>query len=85
MATRTTSPLAGIRWLRDAINLGARNPGTLVLAAAMVLVCGLIPSLFSAALQFLFPNNQGVFVATMAWRGGAKKASIWAWFMAGIG
>ena len=66
MATRTTSPLAGIRWLRDAINLGARNPGTLVLAAAMVLVCGLIPSLFSAALQFLFPNNQGVFVATMA-------------------
>ena len=61
MATRMTSPLAGIRWLRDAINLGARNPRTLVLAAALVLICGIVPSLFTMGLQFLFPNNQTVF------------------------
>ncbi|MUV14961.1 hypothetical protein [Noviluteimonas gilva] len=62
MATRMTSPLAGIRWLRDAINLGARNPRTLVLAAALVLVCGIVPSLITTGLQFLFPNNQAMFV-----------------------
>ena len=65
MATRMTSPLAGIRWLRDAINLGARNPRTLVLAAALVLVCGIVPSLFTTGLQFLFPNNQAMFVVAM--------------------
>ena len=65
MATRMTSPLAGIRWLRDAINLGARNPRTLVLAAALVLACGIVPSLFVTALQFLFPNNQAIFFVAM--------------------
>ncbi|KGQ20296.1 hypothetical protein LF41_832 [Lysobacter dokdonensis DS-58] len=57
MATRTTSPLAGIRWLRDAINLGGRSPGTLVLAAAMVLLIGLVPSLVTFALQYFFRNS----------------------------
>ena len=65
MATRMTSPLAGIRWLRDGINLGARNPRTLVFAAALVLVCGIVPSLFVTALQFLFPNNQAMFFVAM--------------------
>ncbi|MGO4549983.1 hypothetical protein AB4059_02615 [Lysobacter sp. 2RAF19] len=60
-----TSPLAGIRWLRDAINLGGRNPRTLLLAAALVLVCGLVPSLFTTALQFLFPNNPAMFIVAM--------------------
>lgn len=65
MATRMTSPFAGVRWLRDAINLGGRNPRTLLLAAGLVLVCGLVPSVFTTALQYLFPNDQAMFFVAL--------------------
>ena len=65
MATRMTSPLAGIGWLRNAINVGCRSPRTLFLAAFLLLVTAFVPSLITTPFQYAFPGDMTVFVGTM--------------------
>lgn len=56
-STRMTSPLAGIGWLRNALNVGSRQPGTLLGAAALILVVAMLPSLVTLPVQLLMPGN----------------------------
>lgn len=65
MATRMASPLAGFRWLARALNIGGRNPKTLLLAAAVVGVIAFVPSLVTVPLQMSFPGNQAMFAVAM--------------------
>jgi hypothetical protein len=66
MTTRTTSPLAGIGWLRNALNLGGRDPRTLLLAALCIVGVSLLPQVVTLPLQLLYPNNMPVLVGVMA-------------------
>jgi hypothetical protein len=65
MATRMTSPLAGIGWLRNAINVGGRSPRTLFVAAFLLLLTVFVPSLITTPFQYAFPGDMTVFIGTM--------------------
>jgi hypothetical protein len=60
-----TSPLAGIGWLRNAVNVGGRKPGTLLAAAGLLLLVCLAPSLVTVPVQFLLPGNMSAFIGVM--------------------
>lgn len=51
MATRSRTPLAGFRWLWQAINLGRSNPRAVFGGAALLLVASLLPSLLTLPIQ----------------------------------
>ena len=51
MTTRAAGPLAGIRWLKQAVNLGHGNPKAIFGAAALIGVASLLPSLATLPLQ----------------------------------
>ncbi|NUS61927.1 MAG: hypothetical protein HOQ01_13350 [Lysobacter sp.] len=65
MATRMTSPLAGFGWLRNAVNVGARKPGTLILAALLLFLVSMIPSLITMPIQYGMPGDMTAFVGAM--------------------
>ncbi|MCC8363401.1 hypothetical protein LK996_09985 [Lysobacter sp. A6] len=65
MATRMTSPLAGFGWLRNAVNVGARKPGTLLLAALLLFLVSMIPSLITMPIQLGMPGDMMAFVGAM--------------------
>ena len=66
MATRMTSPLAGFGWLRNAVNVGARKPGTLMLAALLLFLVSMIPSLITMPIQVTMPGDMRAFYAALA-------------------
>lgn len=51
MSTRAMGPMAGFRWLTNAINLGRNNPKAIFGGAALSLVLMLVPSLLTLPLQ----------------------------------
>ena len=52
MATRTRGPLAGLGWLKNAINIGYGNPKAVLGGAALVALLSLVPSLFTLPIQY---------------------------------
>jgi hypothetical protein len=60
-----TSPLAGFGWLRNAVNVGARKPGTLILAAFLLFLVSMIPSLITMPIQYGMPGDMTAFVGAM--------------------
>lgn len=66
MATRMTSPLAGFGWLRNAVNVGARKPGTLLLAALLLFLVSLVPSLITMPIQLGMPGDMTAFYGALA-------------------
>ena len=66
MATRAMGPLAGIGWLKNAINLGRGNPKAVFGGAAILLGSALLPTALTLPLQMgLDPGIAGL-VAIMA-------------------
>lgn len=51
MSTRAMGPLAGFRWLMNAINLGRHNPKAVFGGAGLSLLLMLVPSLLSVPVQ----------------------------------
>lgn len=51
MTTRAMGPAAGWDWLKQAVNLGTRNPGAIFGAAMILLVFALLPTLLQLLVQ----------------------------------
>lgn len=51
MTTRAMGPGAGLRWLKQAVNLGSHNPKAVFGAAALFLMAALIPTILQLILQ----------------------------------
>lgn len=56
MTTRTMGPLAGWRWLFNAVNLGAGNPRAVLGGAVLLTVAALLPSI----VQLVVQNGLGI-------------------------
>lgn len=65
MATRARGPLAGIGWLKNAINLGRQSPKAVFGGAALVAVLSLVPSLATVPMQFGGTPGPGTVAAAM--------------------
>jgi hypothetical protein len=65
MATRAMGPLAGIGWLKNAINLGRHNPKAIFGGAALVLLLSLLPSLATLPIQLRGTPEPAIFAAMM--------------------
>ena len=66
MATRTTGPLAGFRWLRQAVNLGHGNPKAVFGGAALIGLASLLPTLVTLPIQLKLgpgPQTLGIVMA----------------------
>jgi len=66
MSTRAMGPMAGFRWLMDAINLGRNNPKAVFGAAALSLLIMLLPSVLTVPLQMGATPGGGRFFAGLA-------------------
>jgi len=66
MATRMTSPFAGLGWLKNAINLGSRNPKAVFGGAALLALVSMLPSLVTLPVQYGMPGNMTAFWAAIA-------------------
>lgn len=65
MATRARGPLAGVGWLKNAINLGRQSPKAVFGGAALVAVLSLVPSLVTVPMQFSGTPGPGMIAAVM--------------------
>jgi hypothetical protein len=59
-------PMAGFRWLMNAINLGRNNPKAVFGAAALSMVLMLVPSLLTVPLQMTGTQSAGRMAAVIA-------------------
>lgn len=68
MTTQATGPLAGIRWLRNGINLGRQNAGAVFGGAAIVALAALLPAIVQVLVQMVVqPGPDGMmFVAALS-------------------
>ena len=66
MSTRAMGPMAGFRWLMNAINLGRNNPKAVFGAAALSMVLMLVPSLLTVPLQMAGTQSAGRMAAVIA-------------------
>ena len=66
MSTRAMGPMAGFRWLMNAINLGRNNPKAVFGAAALSLLLMLVPSLLTVPLQLSATATPGRILAVFA-------------------
>ena len=66
MSTRAMGPIAGFRWLMNAINLGRNNPKAVFGAAALSMVLMLVPSLLTVPLQMTGTQSAGRMAAVIA-------------------
>lgn len=66
MSTRAMGPMAGFRWLMNAINLGRNNPKAVFGAAALSMVLMLVPSLLTVPLQMTGTQSAGRMAAVIA-------------------
>ena len=65
MTMRARGPLAGFRWLKDAINLGRTNPRAVFGGAALVALMSMVPSLITLPMQFAMTPGPGMLAAVM--------------------
>ena len=65
MTMRARGPLAGFRWLKDAINLGRTNPRAVFGGAALVALMSMVPSLITLPMQFAMTPGPGLLAAVM--------------------
>ena len=66
MSTRAMGPMAGFRWLMNAINLGRNNPKAVFGAAALSMLLMLVPSLLTVPLQMTGTQSAGRMAAVIA-------------------
>ena len=66
MSTHARSPAAGWSWLKQAVNLGRRNPRAVFGAVALVALVALVPSLLQAMVQGTLALGQTGSLAVMA-------------------
>lgn len=67
MTTHAMGPLAGLSWLKRAINLGRHNARAVFGGAALLMVVALVPSVIQLALQSLLkPDTNGSLVIAAA-------------------
>ena len=66
MTTRSAAPFAGINWLKNAIGLIAKRPGTLMGAAAWMLLVALLPSAITLPMQLMNPGSVTILVISFA-------------------
>lgn len=66
MSTRAMGPIAGFRWLMNAINLGRNNPKAVFGAAALSLLAMLLPSIVTLPLQVGATPGGGRFFTSVA-------------------
>ena len=66
MSTRAMGPMAGFRWLMNAINLGRNNPKAVFGAAALSMVLMLVPSLLTVPLQMTGTQSAGRMAVVIA-------------------
>ena len=83
MTMRARGPLAGFRWLKDAINLGRRNPRAVFGGAALVALMSLVPSLITLPMQFAMTPGPGMLAAVMgiSMLGGLLLAPMFAGYL----
>ena len=66
MSTRAMGPMAGFRWLMNAINLGRNNPKAVFGAAALSMLLMLVPSLLTVPLQMTGTQSAGRMATVIA-------------------
>lgn len=66
MTTRAMGPLAGIGWLKNAINLGRRNPRAVFGGAALMLLIALLPTAITLPVQLMVEPGVAGLVGIMA-------------------
>ena len=66
MTTRAMGPLAGIGWLKNAINLGRHNPKAIFGGAGLILLVALLPSAITLPAQLLLKPGPTGLIAIMA-------------------
>src|SRR6478609_6485925 len=62
MTTRSAAPFAGVGWLKNAIGLIAKRPGTLMGAAAWMMLVALLPTAITLPMQLQNPGSMTVLV-----------------------
>ena len=62
MTTRSAAPFAGIDWLKNAVGLIAKRPGTLMGAAAWMLLVAFAPTAITLPLQLQNPGSMTILV-----------------------